>query len=74
MELSIEATYENGVLRPAGPLPLAEHEKVLVTISDEAERRVARVLASYGIMGGRLDAETIRRIALDPEFDVEESP
>ena len=28
MAIVVEATYENGVLRPAQPLPLAEHEKV----------------------------------------------
>jgi predicted DNA-binding antitoxin AbrB/MazE fold protein len=74
MELSIEATYENGVLKPAEPLPLAEHEKVRVTISQEAEWRVSRVRATYGLMGGKLDAEVIERIALDPEFGIEESP
>jgi predicted DNA-binding antitoxin AbrB/MazE fold protein len=32
MAIVVEATYENGVLRPAEPLPLAEHEKVRVTV------------------------------------------
>jgi predicted DNA-binding antitoxin AbrB/MazE fold protein len=32
MTLTIEATYEGGVLRPAQPLPLQEHEKVEVMI------------------------------------------
>ncbi len=32
MTLTIEATYENGVLRPAQPLPLKEFEKVEVMI------------------------------------------
>jgi predicted DNA-binding antitoxin AbrB/MazE fold protein len=32
MTLTIEAAYENGVLKPAVPLPLKEHEKVTVTI------------------------------------------
>jgi predicted DNA-binding antitoxin AbrB/MazE fold protein len=28
MTITIDATYEDGVLKPAQPLPLAEHEKV----------------------------------------------
>ena len=32
MTLTVEAIYENGVLKPAQPLPLQEHEKVLVTV------------------------------------------
>jgi predicted DNA-binding antitoxin AbrB/MazE fold protein len=74
MELSIEATYEGGVLKPAVPLPLAEHEKVRVTISDDAEWRVSRVRATAGLMGWKGDAETIERIALDPEFGKREAP
>lgn len=34
MVLEIEAVYEDGVLRPLGPLALAEHQKVHVTVSD----------------------------------------
>jgi predicted DNA-binding antitoxin AbrB/MazE fold protein len=74
MELSIEATYEDGVLKPLVPLLLKEHEKVRITITGDAEWRASRVRATYGIMGGRLDAKTIERIALDPEFGIEESP
>ncbi len=32
MSLTIEAIYENGVLKPSEPLPLKEHEKVRVTV------------------------------------------
>ena len=32
MTLTIEAVYENGVLKPAQPLPLQERETVRVTI------------------------------------------
>jgi predicted DNA-binding antitoxin AbrB/MazE fold protein len=30
----VEAVYENGVLRPLEPLPLKEHQKVSLTVSD----------------------------------------
>ena len=32
MPLTVEAVYENGVLKPAQPLPLKEHEHVRVTV------------------------------------------
>jgi predicted DNA-binding antitoxin AbrB/MazE fold protein len=32
MTITIDATYEDGVLKPAQPLPLGEHEKVRVTV------------------------------------------
>jgi predicted DNA-binding antitoxin AbrB/MazE fold protein len=32
MPITVEAVYENSVLRPVQPLPLGEHEKVSVTI------------------------------------------
>jgi predicted DNA-binding antitoxin AbrB/MazE fold protein len=35
MTIIVEAGYENGVPRPAQPLPLAEHEKVQVTIDED---------------------------------------
>lgn len=74
MPITVEATYEDGVLRPKQPLPLEEHAKVRITIDEEAERSGSRVRATYGLVGWKGDPETIRRIALDPEFGVEESP
>jgi hypothetical protein len=35
MPLTFEAIYENGVLKPAQPLPLKEHDKVRVTIESD---------------------------------------
>ena len=32
MSLTVEAVYEDGVLKPAHPLPLQEHERVQVTV------------------------------------------
>jgi predicted DNA-binding antitoxin AbrB/MazE fold protein len=49
MSITVEAIYENGVLKPAQPLPLKEHEKVEVVIrtqlqdhSDDANDRPLR--------------------------------
>ena len=70
MTLTIEAVYENGVLKPTQPLPLNEHEKVRITI----EPSESPLLRAYGILGWTGDAETLERVALDPEFLLEESP
>jgi predicted DNA-binding antitoxin AbrB/MazE fold protein len=77
MTITIEAIFENGMLRPAQPLPLKEHEKVRVTVESvnepvasspaEAEQMVRR---SYGLLGWTGDAETLRRIAEDTEFSI----
>jgi predicted DNA-binding antitoxin AbrB/MazE fold protein len=33
MTITLEAVYENGMLKPSEPLPLKEREKVQITIS-----------------------------------------
>ena len=69
MAITIEAIYENGVLKLERPLPLKEHEKVQVTVvqlPNMAER-------SYGMMGWTGDDATLERVALDPELDPQES-
>jgi predicted DNA-binding antitoxin AbrB/MazE fold protein len=66
--ITVEAIYENGVLKPMEPLSLREHERVRVTVHSPAPD----IVAAYGIMGWKGDAETLRRIALDPEFLPEE--
>ena len=68
--LVVEATYENGTLKLSQPLPLKEHEKVRVTV----EPAVTLARATSGLLGWTGDAETVERIALDPEYSVEESP
>lgn len=73
MPITIEATYEGGVLKPKKSLPLREHETVRVTIDSEPVSGVDRVLASSGLLGWKGDAETIERVALDPEFDLDQS-
>lgn len=70
MAIVVEATYENGVLKLAQPLPLDEHQKVRVTIEpggNWAER-------TAGLLKWTGDPETLRRIAEDDEFGIMESP
>ena len=33
MAITVEAIYEDGVLKPAQPLPFGEHEKVRITVA-----------------------------------------
>jgi len=70
MTITVEAVYENGMLKLERPLPLAEHEKVRVTVEPE----ISPLLAGHGMMGWTGDAETIERFALSPEFDPNEAP
>jgi predicted DNA-binding antitoxin AbrB/MazE fold protein len=70
MLLEVEATYENGVLKLDEPLPLAEHERLVVRISPITS--VAE--ESYGLIGWTGDPAILRRIADDDDCGVLESP
>jgi predicted DNA-binding antitoxin AbrB/MazE fold protein len=72
MPITVEATYEDGVLKPSEPLPFSQHERVRITIDADAAWRAGRVRATAGLLGWKGDAETIERVALDPEFSIEE--
>jgi predicted DNA-binding antitoxin AbrB/MazE fold protein len=65
MGLTFEAVYEDGVLKPARPLPLREHEKVRITL----EPAVSRVRRSAGLIGWTGTQEEADFIALSPELD-----
>jgi predicted DNA-binding antitoxin AbrB/MazE fold protein len=65
MPLTVEAVYENGVLKPAQPLPLQEHQTVRVTI----EPRPNWVEETAGLMGFRGTEEEADYFAMDPELD-----
>ncbi len=70
MTITVEATYENGSLILAQPLPLNEREKVHVTVHTPP----TNIVEAYGIMGWTGDAETLERIALGADFLPEEEP
>jgi predicted DNA-binding antitoxin AbrB/MazE fold protein len=70
MSLQIEATYENGVLKPSQPLPFREHERVVVSV----EAKVSRIRQAAGMIRWTGDPEVLRKIAEDPEFSVLECP
>ena len=68
MNLTIEAIYENGVLKPAQPLPLKEQERVQVTVHSPT----SWVTETAGMIPWAGDHETLRRLAEDVEFDPQE--
>jgi len=70
MAITVEAVYENGMLKLAEPLPFAEHERLQVSV--QPKQSIAR--GSAGMLRWRGDWETLRRIAEDDEFGIMESP
>jgi predicted DNA-binding antitoxin AbrB/MazE fold protein len=70
MSLEIEATYENGVLRPDHSLPLTERQRVKVTVHGET----SRINHSYGLVGWTGNPDVLRKIAEGDEFGALESP
>jgi predicted DNA-binding antitoxin AbrB/MazE fold protein len=70
MTLTVEAVYENGVLKPAQPLPLKEQEKVRVTVQTDS-RPPGR---AYGIAGWTGPVEDLDRLIEDADNDPAEGP
>ena len=70
MAITVEAVYENGVLKPSEPLPWRNGERVRVEISSLE----SPLLKAYGIIGWTGSHEDLERLAMDPEFDPQEGP
>ena len=69
MAITVEAIYEDGVLKPTTPLTLQEHEKVRLTI----EPGLSWAERTAGMLHWTGDPEVLRRIAEDDEFGIMES-
>jgi predicted DNA-binding antitoxin AbrB/MazE fold protein len=65
MSITVEAVYENGVLKLAQPLPFQEHEKVRITV----KLAVSHVRRSAGLIGWTGSQEDADFVALSPELD-----
>jgi predicted DNA-binding antitoxin AbrB/MazE fold protein len=76
MALTVEAVYENGVLKPAQPLPLKEHEKVRLSITPSAEvqKALEAVQRSYGLIPWAGPLEDLDYLIDDEENDPLEGP
>ena len=75
MTFTVEAIYENGVLKPTRVLPFKEHETVRLFIEAPADiqKALEAVQRGYGLIPWTGDAETLRRIAEGDEFGILES-
>jgi predicted DNA-binding antitoxin AbrB/MazE fold protein len=70
MTITVEAVYENGVLKLDQPLPFQDQDRVQVTV--QLKRSAAR--ESAGMLPWHGDWDTLRRVAEDDEFGIMESP
>jgi predicted DNA-binding antitoxin AbrB/MazE fold protein len=68
MAITVEAIYENGVLKPAQPLPLQEHEKVRVTV----QPTLSQARQTAGLLRWTGDPALLERLIMDPELDPSE--
>ena len=68
MAVTVEAVYENGVLRPLQPLPWKDGERVRVVVSSLD----SPLLQAYGIMGFQGTAEEAEYFAMHPDLLPEE--
>jgi predicted DNA-binding antitoxin AbrB/MazE fold protein len=65
MTLTVEAIYENGVLRVTQPLPLREREKVQVTVLTQP----SLAQQTYGLLGWKGSAEAFDQLLTESELD-----
>jgi predicted DNA-binding antitoxin AbrB/MazE fold protein len=70
MAITVEAIYENGVLKLSEPLPWKDGEKVSIDVSSLD----SPILKAYGIMGWKGTSEELDRLLAEIEFDEDEVP
>lgn len=70
MAITIEAVYENGVLKLKERLPLQENQQVQITV----HVAVRNLADCYGIMGFTGTVEEADYFAMDPELDYPPPP
>jgi predicted DNA-binding antitoxin AbrB/MazE fold protein len=68
MAITVEAVYENGVLKPSEPLPWKDGARVQVAVSSLD----SPILKAYGIMGFTGTAAEAEYFALHPDLLPEE--
>ncbi len=65
MVITVEAVYENGVLKPKQPLPLQERQTVQITV----QTQISSLVAAYGILGFKGSAAEADYFALSHDLD-----
>ncbi len=70
MAITVEAVYENGVLKPSEPLPWNDGARVRVAVSSLD----SPILKAYGIMGWKGTSEELDRLLAEIEDDEDIAP
>jgi predicted DNA-binding antitoxin AbrB/MazE fold protein len=70
--LVVEATFEDGVLKPAQALPLKQHDKVRLTVEELPAATPVR--AGYGMLRWTGSIEDLDSLIEDVENDPLEGP
>ena len=70
MTITVDATFENGVLRPDRPLALPDNARVRLVVQSDA----SAVDRTAGILPWKGDPAQLEQIALEPEFGISEAP
>jgi AF2212-like len=76
MTLTVEAVYENGVLKPVQPLPLQERERVQVTVQSAVQTAPAPASGrrGYGLVPWNGPTEELDYLIEDADNDPLEGP
>jgi len=70
MTITIDAVFENGILRPLKPPPVPDGQRVRLTL--EAIPSLTQQTA--GMVKWTGDSEELQRFMEDPQFDLENCP
>jgi predicted DNA-binding antitoxin AbrB/MazE fold protein len=73
MTITVEAIYEDGVLKPAQSLPFGEHERVQVTIGRPSQSAIRGFESTAGLVKWDGDPDELEQFAIDPAFDSQEN-
>ncbi|MBI5632223.1 MAG: antitoxin family protein [Nitrospirae bacterium] len=67
MQQTVEAIYEEGVLKPTSPLIFAEHKKLKLIIQDEEDKPADILLLAENVYSGLSpnDVEELELLSLD---------
>lgn len=67
MTRTVEAIFENGVLKPTTPITLPEHKKITIIIEDEPGVTADIISIATTVYAGlsKTEIDAVERIALD---------
>ena len=69
MAITVEAVYEDGMLKPTRALPLHEHQKVTIIVKPA----MSRERQTAGLIGWTGSQEEADFVATSPELDPQEA-